>query len=385
MPISLYIHIPFCRVRCTYCDFNTYTGLEAYFARYTQALVREITLMGNYRNRPPVKTIFIGGGTPTVLPAAQLESILAACRTAFDVLPHAEITTEANPGTVDQSYLSNLRNIGINRISFGVQSFIPGELEMLGRLHSAPDIAKTVLAARNAGFDNLSLDLIFDLPGQTLHGWRETLAQAIKLEPEHLSLYSLTLEEGTVLRTQVEQRVFPSPDSDLAADMYELADKLLDDNGYTQYEISNWSRKNRECRHNLTYWRNEPYLGFGPGAHSSEAGQRWWNIKTVPEYIRAINNASPATHLRPALDDYETIEPRLAMGETMMLGLRLTGEGVSLPDFEARFGQSAATVFGSEIAKLKTLNLLIEEDQRLKLTPQARLLGNQVFMDFLPD
>lgn len=384
MPPSLYLHIPFCRVRCTYCDFNTYAGLSAVFASYVEALCREITVMGRYRHKPPVQTIFIGGGTPTVLSIAQLKTILSACAEAFDVSPQAEITAEANPGTVDAAYLRQLRKLGVNRISFGAQSFNPAELAMLGRLHSAEAISRTVEDARRAGFDNLNLDLIYGLPGQSLARWQDTLNQAVALAPEHLSLYSLTLEEGTRLHAQVEQGLLPQPDPDQAAEMYELADRMLPVYGYAQYEISNWSKPDRECRHNLTYWLNEPYLGCGPGAHSSEAGQRWWNVPAVPDYLNALTGA-PESAAHPAMEADEIISARLAMAETMMLGLRLTRDGVFMPAFEARFGQTVESVFGAEIARLKALALLTEKDQRLRLTPQARLLGNQVFMAFLPD
>ncbi|RME48115.1 MAG: radical SAM family heme chaperone HemW [Caldilineae bacterium] len=309
---------------------------------------------------------------------------MSACRTAFDVLPDAEITTEANPGTVDEARLRALVELGINRFSFGAQSFSPAELRMLGRLHTADAIGQTVAAARRAGIANLNLDLIYALPAQTLAGWRHTLQQAIALQPEHLSLYSLTLERGTALRAQVARGELPPPDSDLAAEMYELADALLADAGYTQYEISNWCKPGFECRHNLTYWRNRPYLGMGAGAHSFEGDQRWWNARAVPRYIeRATGDHAPHPH--PARAGGETIDRRLAMGETMILGLRLTREGVSLPEFEARFGLSVADAFGPVVEKLKALNLLQEENQRLRLTPPARLLGNQVFLHFLPE
>lgn len=384
MPLSLYLHIPFCRARCTYCDFNTYAGQEALFAPYVEALCREIRAMGCFRQKPPVQTIFIGGGTPTALSTAQLGTILATCVQAFDVSPQAEITSEANPGTVDAAYLRRLRELGVNRISFGAQSFNPAELALLGRIHSVEAVSQTVENARLAGFDNLGLDLIYGLPKQSPAQWQNTLAQAVALAPEHLSLYSLTLEEGTRLHAQVEQGLLPTPDPDQAAEMYELADRMLPLYGYAQYEISNWSKPGRECRHNLTYWLNEAYLGCGPGAHSSEAGQRWWNMPALADYLSALAGA-PECAAHPAREGGEIISTRLAMAETMMLGLRLTREGVSTAAFEARFRQTVSGVFGAEIAKLKALALLTEEGQRLRLTAQARLLGNQVFMAFLPD
>ncbi len=379
---SLYIHIPFCAKKCTYCDFNTYADMDESYAPYVDALCREISAMGAHRKRPAVQTIFIGGGTPTVLSISQLRQILQTCSTAFDLSPTAEITSEANPGTVDEYYLRQMLTLGINRISIGAQSFNPAELSMLGRIHAADDISATVAAARRAGIANLNLDLIYALPNQILASWKNTLAQTIALSPEHISLYSLTLEHGTALRAQVARGEFPAPDSDTAADMYELADKLLARAGYAQYEISNWAKPTFECAHNLTYWRNEPYLAMGAGAHSFDEGQRWWNVRAVGQYIEMMSVASE-THAHPAQADFETIDSRLAMGETMMLGLRLTREGVSFSAFEARFGVSMASVFEKEIDKLKTLGLLEEADQRLRLTVSGRLLGNQVFAEFL--
>ena len=381
---SLYIHIPFCAKKCTYCDFNTYADMDESYAPYVDALCREISTMGAHRKRPPVRTIFIGGGTPTVLLISQLRQILQSCFAAFDILPNAEITSEANPGTVNENYLREMMALGINRISFGAQSFNPAELSMLGRIHAADDIGKTVASARRAGFRNLNLDLIYALPNQDLASWQNTLTQTINLSPEHISLYSLTLEHGTALRAQVARGELPAPDSDTAADMYELADALLAQAGYRQYEISNWAKPAFECAHNLTYWRNEPYLGMGAGAHSFENEHRWWNVRAVGRYIEMMSTAGDA-HSHPAQADFEAIDRRLEMGETMMLGLRLTQEGVSFSAFEARFGTPMAAVFGNIIDKLKTLGLLEEADQRLRLTSSGRLLGNRVFAEFLPD
>ncbi len=383
-PYSLYLHIPFCRKKCTYCDFNTYADMDDSFADYTAALCREIRLMGEYRHRPPVRTIFIGGGTPTVLAISQLEQVLQACFAAFDVLPDAEITSEANPGTVDERYLHNLLALGVNRLSFGAQSFKPAELAMLGRIHSADSIETTIAAARRAGARNLNIDLIYGLPNQQLSDWRYTLEHAIALGVEHISLYSLTLERGTALRAQVVRGELPPPDSDLAADMYELADALLAKAGFQQYEISNWAKPDFHCEHNLTYWRNQPYLGMGAGAHSFENRHRWWNVRNVPQYIETVS-AQTESYSHPALAGFETIDRRLEMGETMMLGLRLTAEGVSRAAFTARFGVPPEDVFGTEIAKLKALGLLMKDNQRLRLTSSARLLGNRVFAEFLPE
>lgn len=385
MALGLYVHVPFCRVKCTYCDFNTYTGFTDQYGEYVTALVREIDLLGQQRGRPAVRTVFMGGGTPTVLAIEDLGRILAACRRSFQLDPAAEITSEANPGTVDEAYLAALLGLGVNRLSFGAQSFHPAELQLLGRLHDAGAIGSTVRAARAAGVTNLNLDLIYGLPHQTLAAWSETVDRAIALAPEHLSLYALTLERGTPLHAQVARGELPQPDSDLAADMYQLAGERLAAAGYQQYEISNWCRPGFECRHNLVYWRNQPYLGFGPGAHSSENGRRWWNVRRVPVYLERLAAATQAGEMSPAVQDFERIEVRLAMAETMILGLRLTREGVDLAAFAGRFGRPAGEVYGREIRQLTAQGLLEEADGRLRLTAPARLLGNQVFVRFLPD
>ena len=380
---SLYLHVPFCRIKCTYCDFNTYTGLNDTFQAYTEAVIKEIRLMGAHRDRSAVRTIFIGGGTPTILSIPQLGAILTACRNAFDIALDAEITSEANPGTVSEAYLRELSDIGVNRVSFGAQSFNSTELQMLGRLHSSGEIGETVTAGRRAGINNLNLDLIYGLPNQTLPIWQESLTQTIALDPDHISLYSLTLERGTALRAQVMRGELSQPDSDLGADMYDLAGECLTAAGYTQYEISNWCKPGFACQHNLTYWRNRPYLGCGPGAHSYEGGKRWWNVRPVPTYIEQLQALEQLSHPYPGMLTFEAIDSRLEMSETMILGLRLTQEGLSIPAFKERFGLIPQDVFGQEIDHLKTLRLLEEKTQRLVLTPPARLLGNQVFMHFL--
>jgi oxygen-independent coproporphyrinogen-3 oxidase len=376
----LYIHIPFCAVRCHYCDFNTYAGLEKYFEPYSDAVREEIRQAAGEYGRLPIQTIFIGGGTPTVLTPGQLGGILAACREHFAVAPDAEITSEANPGTVDQVHFRALRALGVNRLSMGVQSFDETELKWLGRIHTAGEAEEAFDAARAAGFTNINLDFIFGLPGQDPATWMQTLQRAVGLGPEHLSLYSLTVEAGTPLADSVRRGRVPAPEDDLAADLYLASQELLADHGYAQYEISNWANDaSRRCRHNLVYWRDEAYLGFGAGAHSYARDQRWWNVRPVPQYIQRINGG------KPAVSGQETVGRRLEMGEMMMLGLRLVLEGVSEAGFQARFGASLDETFGEEMAALTARCLIERLPGRVRLTAEGRLLGNRVFVEFLPE
>ncbi len=410
--LALYIHIPFCAARCSYCDFNTFAGLDALYRPFAAALAAEIRRAGAARARPPVHTIFVGGGTPTVLPPELLAEALDACWEAFDVAPDAEITSEANPGTADRAHFAALRSMGVNRLSLGVQSFDDAELRWLGRIHSAAEAKAAFHAARAAGFANINLDFMFGLPGQAPATWAATLQRAIRLGPEHLSLYSLTVEHGTPLSDRVRRGLAASPDDDLAADLYAQACATLEVAGYAQYEISNWASSRDQgaggrrqapdsvcqasvtsnqqsttnfqipaspfqCRHNLVYWRHEPYLGFGPGAHSFDGARRWWNVKPVPEYICRVEAG------RQPERDGESIDRRTAMGEFMMLGLRLVAEGVADVRFSARFGMGPEDVFGVEIAGLVARGLLECLPDRVRLTPQGILLGNQVFAEFL--
>lgn len=383
-PLSLYLHIPFCARKCPYCDFNTYAGLQALFEPLSICLAQEIRTAGAARGRPPVHTIFLGGGTPTVLGAGQLARLLDACFQAFTVLPGAEITSEANPGTVDRGRFADLASLGVNRLSMGVQSFADDELAFLGRIHSAEEAEIAFAHARAAGFDNINLDFIFGLPLQQPAAWQATLQRAVALAPEHLSLYSLIVEEGTPLAEWVASSRVPALDEDLAADLYEMAQVSLAAAGYQQYEISNWARRSPaggslQCRHNLTYWRNADYLGFGPGAVSGAQGRRWANLRSPAEYIRRSRTGEPLT------DWQEQATPALAMGETMMVGLRLLDEGVSRAAFQARFGREVAEVYADILAELSAAGLIEITPACVRLTPAAVLIGNRVFARFLPD
>lgn len=389
MAFGLYIHLPFCRARCAYCDFNSSTGLETWFERYAEALIEEMAQASEQhrgqaprrgQSGPAVGTVYLGGGTPTLLPLAVLERILEGAGQAFCLAADAEVSIEANPGTVDAEMLRALRGMGVNRLSLGVQSLDDGELRMLGRIHTAAEAIEAVDGARRAGFDNVNLDLIYGLPGQALSQWKDTLERAVALQPEHLSCYALSVEEGTPLAAEIACGTLPEPDPDLAADMYELAEEWLTAERWGHYEISNWTRGSRhECRHNLGYWRNEPYLGVGAGAHSWAGRLRWANVAWPPDYAaRLLAGQSPVAF-------EETIGPELEIGETMMMGLRLVEEGVGYERFRGRFGQDLRQRFSAELRELEESGLIAVEADRVRLTPRGRLLGNQAFGRFLPD
>lgn len=386
-PLALYVHIPFCRAKCRYCDFNSYEGLEELIPSYKEALRAEAAIWAGLCGRLRIATVYIGGGTPSLLSGDQVGQVLAAISASFELHPQPEITLEANPDSVSAELLSQLRSIGVNRLSLGIQSFAPYHLRTLGRLHSAGQAVSAFETARRAGFDNVNLDLMYGLPGQTLAGWRSDLMQALALSPEHLSLYSLTLEEDTPLGREVASGRVSLPESDLAADMYVAAEDILAGAGYKHYEISNWARPGHECRHNLAYWENRPYLGLGAGAHSCFEGCRFSNVTSPPEYIERLELGSPIAlenrKYPSSVAQVESIEPRLEMAETVILGLRLV-DGLDVESFNRRFGVRLEFLYSPQIHELAALGLLELTGSRLRLTRRGRLLGNEAFMRFLP-
>jgi oxygen-independent coproporphyrinogen-3 oxidase len=388
---SLYLHIPFCRHKCSYCDFNTYAGQDALISAYVRALAREAALLADAAGqRLPVRTVFFGGGTPSVLSVKELESLLIALHSHYNFFPDLEITLEANPGTVSRAVLADLKSLGVNRLSLGMQSAHPLELRLMERQHGYKDVIDSVAWARRVGFDNLSMDLIFGLPHQTMANWRRSLDLAVDLKPDHLSLYALTVEQGTPMGSWVGRGLLPTPDPDLAADMYSWSRARLDRAGYHQYEISNWAGVDsagqvRTCRHNLQYWRNLPYLGMGAGAHGFAGGIRTANEISPHAYIQKCLQGMPGDFpLTPATVEAHPVDRYTEMQETMMMGLRLTEEGVSSSAFEARFGEPMESVFGEEIDALIDSGLLAwTGGDGLRLTERGHLLGNQVFLQFV--
>jgi oxygen-independent coproporphyrinogen-3 oxidase len=403
--VGLYLHVPFCERKCPYCDFNSYAGLDELHAAYVEALIAEMAWLAQ-RGGWQAKTAFVGGGTPTALPLSLLAQVLDAARADFCVPFGAEVSVEANPGTVDEAYLAGLRASGVNRLSLGAQSFDDDALRLLGRIHTSAEIEAAFQAARRAGFQNISLDLLYGLPGQTLDRWCAALSRALSLSPEHLSLYSLTIEEGTPFAERVARGDLAAPDDDLAADMYELAEEAMASAGYVHYEVSNWAKRTvgegqsangvaqgrlwgspLVCLHNLAYWRNEPYLGLGAGAHSWWGGRRWHNLLSPQDYVArmAAQGDGKAPWESPVVAGVEAIDEALAMGETMMLGLRLLEEGVPLARFAAQFGRSLLNVYRGELDALQAEGLLERWPDRVRLARRGRLLGNRVFARFLPE
>lgn len=396
-PSSLYVHIPFCRHRCGYCDFNTYANQQSLIEPYVAALCEEIAFAGSfYAGIHQVHTIYFGGGTPSLLTASQLALILETIHRVFRVIYPVEISLEANPGTLTRTYLRELMAFGINRLSLGVQSVHPGELRLLERQHDYFDVLNAVKWARQAGIKNLNLDLIFGLPEQVLASWQRSLSLATDLAPEHLSIYSLTIEPDTPFGHWMEHGLLSPANPDQAADMYEWSMDWLAEKGWQQYEISNWARKDEKgslfsCQHNLQYWRNFPYLGFGAGAHGYIEHVRTENVLSPAAYIKRFKDHLPTSGTvfpkTPATLSTTLVDRDAEIAETMMMGLRLVKEGVSEQTFTRRFGESLDALFQAPIARLTAHGLVewlhLETDRCLRLTPRGRLLGNQVFVEFI--
>lgn len=385
--VAIYIHIPFCRTRCPYCDFNTYAGLGAYQDAYVAALVEDIaSFASGHSGQVEGETLYLGGGTPSLLSAPQVGQLIGACQSYLKLGPKAEATLEANPATVNEGYLRELRRLGVNRLSLGAQSFNPKGLRILGRDHAPAAVVGSYRAARRAGFDNVNLDLIYGWPGQTLHAWAADLRAAVSLDPEHLSLYPLTLEEDTPLGRQAAAGHIQLPSEDLVAEMYERAEEVLEEAGYRHYEISNWARPPTKagqgkaralaCQHNLFYWRNRPYLGFGAGAHSYYGGLRYYQVRDPRDYIRRLQAG------QNAVEGCYSVSRADEIIDTLLLGLRLD-EGIAFADFAARFGQDLRHLYRPEIGELCQLNLLEQDEAGIRLTRRGRLLANEALVRFL--
>ena len=366
---ALYLHIPWCRSICTYCDFDRQAHGFELIPAYLEALQREARL----QPRLIVHSIFFGGGTPSLLRPDQVANVLEVCRAQFTLRETVEVTVEMNPGDLDRERVAGYLSAGVNRFSMGVQSFDDDLLRLLGRRHSAAEAARAFAEARQAGAANLSLDLMYGLPGQTPRQWRTTLERALELGPEHLSAYLLTVDERVPLGRQVLRGQLQLPIDDQIAEHYEHAQELLAAAGYRQYEVSNWALPGRESRHNLSYWRDEPYLGLGAGAASSYQGRRYKNTTDPAAYIRGIANGTPD------LIEDERCDGQTALLDHLALGLRLR-EGLDLARARQRFGVDLAALAGTEAAELLDRGLLEREGDRLRIPLERLLVSSEIIL-----
>jgi oxygen-independent coproporphyrinogen III oxidase len=378
MSAGVYLHIPFCKSRCSYCDFATdvYRNEDA-VERYVSAICREIQNFLNPKsisqNPKSADTIYFGGGTPSLLTPAQVETILASVHGIFEVASGAEITMEMNPATVTRETLAAYRSLGVNRASFGVQTFDDRELKLLARGHDANDARATFQLLRDTGFANVSFDLIAGLPGQTMKGWKRNLSEAIGMRPEHMSLYLLEVHESTPLAEQLRSGRRPLPDEELAAEMYELMIDELSAAGYVQYEISNFAVPGGEARHNSKYWKLDPVYGFGVSAHSFDGNERYANERDTRRYVEQVETSSGAEVTREPVD---------AASEFVFLGLRMT-EGISLADYRRRFGFDLEERFLAQLGEAQDSGLVEIADGSLRLTRRGMLFSNEVFSSFV--
>jgi oxygen-independent coproporphyrinogen-3 oxidase len=379
-----YVHIPFCKVRCGYCDFNTYTASELDGAKqsdYTDIVIAEIKLSAQViadagMPKRKLSTVFFGGGTPTLLPAADLVKILAALRDAFEITPGAEVTTEANPDTVNAEYLRELRDGGFDRVSFGMQSAVTSVLATLERTHNPANVAVGVAAAKDLGL-RTSVDLIYGAPGESLDEWRQSVLAAIEMQPDHISAYALIVEDGTKLARQIKSGQLEEPDEDLQADKYELADKLLGDAGFEWYEVSNWSRGQQNASaHNISYWASQDWWGYGPGAHSHFGGVRWWNVKHPTAY------ASKLSHGNSPAAGRETLSDRTRLEERVLLEIRIR-DGLKI-ELTKQVSADASKLIAGFIAD-ELVDAKAAIGGVLKLTLKGRLLADSLVRQLLAD
>lgn len=376
-PISLYIHIPLCVKKCAYCDFTSFSGRLAQREDYVEAVCREMRAQAAFFGPRRVQTVFLGGGTPTLLSGGQVQRIMREVRACFDLAPDAEVTMEGNPGTLTAQNLAAYREAGVNRLSLGVQSLDDGLLAAVGRIHTAAQAREAVRMVRKAGFENLNIDLMSGLPGQSAAQWAQTLTQAIALEPEHLSCYSLILEEGTPLSLSVQAGTCaPLPDEDALYAMDEATDTLTRAAGYARYEVSNYAKPGRACRHNLVYWECLPYLGLGCAAHSDVDGRRFYNPDDWEAYLCMTRRAD---EMRPLEGDGTRGE---RMFERMMMGLRMV-RGVDAVRFARDFGAAPETVWPRAMERMVSGGLMERQGERLRLTPRGMQVMNGVLVELL--
>ena len=377
--ISLYIHIPLCVKKCAYCDFASFAGRMAHRDRYVQAVCREIRAQAAFFGKRSLRSVFFGGGTPTLLTGAQIRAIMDTVRECFVLLPDAEISMEGNPGTLTRDNLKAYRAAGVNRLSLGVQSMDDGLLAAIGRIHTAAQAEEAAAMAREAGFDNLNLDLMYGLPGQSAAQWRETLQKAIALSPEHLSCYSLILEEGTPLYEAVQAGMCAAlPCDNIIEEMDDITARLTRENGYAHYEVSNYARPGRTCRHNVVYWECEPYLGVGLGAHSDVDGRRFYNPEDWEAYLEMAESGETARQT----EGENRREDR--MFERMMMGLRQV-QGVDMARFEQDFSVKPEDVWPETLERMTNGGMMEKRGSRLRLTERGMQVMNGVLVELMDE
>lgn len=385
--LGIYLHIPFCQTKCNYCDFNTYSGIENQFENISLSLQNEIIYWSERLGSPKIHSIFLGGGTPSYLPEDLKERIFNTIYKYFNLSECNEITMETNPDDVSEQKINNWKDFGINRISLGVQTFNDKLLKSIGRRHDSLQAKKSIEIIRKY-FDNFNIDLMFGLPDQTINDWEQSLNFSINSGATHLSLYGLQLEEGTPLNSEVKKGYKTVPNDDLTAEMYSKACKNLNLTKYDQYEISNWSLKNYQCKHNLIYWKNHEYIGCGPGASSYINGYRFKNIKSPVIYSKKFNKQMKAPNnldiknSEGAIFEIEKQTVTIKALETIMLGLRLN-TGISDKFFSKKVGKSMYQLYNEQIKKLSNLGLIKEKENTIKLTHKGKLLANEVISHFI--
>ncbi|MQG18832.1 MAG: radical SAM family heme chaperone HemW [SAR202 cluster bacterium] len=396
MPIGLYIHIPFCETKCSYCDFNTYSGIENLLPKYIEAICTEIKLWGHIISSEKINTIFLGGGTPSYIPPESLGEIFQTINEEMDTTQCTEITIESNPNDLaDIKKLEYFREIGINRISIGIQSFNDNHLKKMSRRHSAIEGINAIKNAESAGFTNINIDLMFGLPNQTKSEWLKTLEIIPTLPIQHVSIYCLTVEENTPLFHQINSGIVANPDQDLAAEMYEITSDFMKQHNFRHYEISNWAKNNMLCTHNLTYWKNQQFIGIGPGAHSSLFQYRFSNIESPKRYIQKLklNENFKKTHIQsenikeilhsiPTTENFEKQDSKTMISDTLIMGLRLDN-GININEIEKKFNIKIEKIFPGKINQLVSQNLILINNNQIKLSEKGKLLGNEVFLNFL--
>lgn len=374
--IGLYIHVPFCKSKCYYCDFNSFAGMEEFVPGYFDVLKREVYLYSKELRNHSIKTIFIGGGTPSLVDADYLHQLLETCRENLNIENDAEVTMESNPGTLSAEKLAAYKVMGINRLSIGLQAWQNSILKDLGRIHRIEEFLENIRLARGIGFNNINVDLIFGIPGQKLQDWEETLKEVTGLNVAHLSCYSLKIEEGTVYGKRLDSGELVPVEDELDREMYYMTISNLQKKGFRHYEISNFARSGFECRHNLVYWKAEPYIGMGAGAHSYFKDRRYNNIYNIEGYIAAVQRQEIP------VENIQEIGRNEQMSEFVILGLRLT-DGISAEEFKLRFDYDLYRQYGKQIEGLLNRSLLEQTGERIRLTRLGLDLANQVFMEFI--